>query len=159
MRTAILILALCTPAFADGWVFTDETTPAVQGCGCGKGGPYVECRCRLDEIAKLKARITELEAALAKFEKPGDSPAPVVTIIGASWCTPCQSAKKLCEQSGTPYTYLDVDDPAQRRIAQQQYGFRGGSIPLVVKLDRDTSRPTSRTVGLNSIARRWCEGK
>jgi len=213
MRT-ILILLCCTPALADGWVFTDPPPAVREGCGCGKGGPYVECRCRLDEIAKLEARIAELEKALAKLNPAAETaettgedwrfegsdaeyrehlvrdhgvprsqtagltrsqmdklhterhvtegvtekPKPVVAIIGASWCPPCQGAKRLAEQSGTPYVYLDVDDPTQRATAEKTYGFRGGSIPFVVKLDAN-GRPTSRTTGFNSIARRWCEGK
>lgn len=166
MRTLLLILALTSPALADGWVFTEE--PAAKSCGCGKGGPYVECNCRKEEIAELKARIDDLEKAIAEFEamltekaleEPEDAPkaGPVVAIIGASWCGPCQSAKRLCEQSGTPFEYVDIESPGGMAKAQA-YGYRrGASIPLLVKLEN--GRAVSRTTGLNSIARRWCEGK
>ena len=41
----------------------------------------------------------------------------MVTIIGANWCTPCQTLKRALELLKVPYEYADVDEQPERAEA------------------------------------------
>ena len=43
-------------------------------------------------------------------------------IFGATWCTYCTQAKKLCEANGIEYTYLDVEDGDNLQLLEGKIG-------------------------------------
>ena len=50
-----------------------------------------------------------------------------IMLFGAEWCNDCKTAKKMLEEKGLAYTYIDVDTPAGRAMAED-YKARG--LPL-----------------------------
>jgi glutaredoxin len=56
-----------------------------------------------------------------------------VEIYGASWCTFCESAKKLCESNAVEYDYIDIDDTANMRSLEERVGSKVRSVPQIFK--------------------------
>ncbi len=54
-----------------------------------------------------------------------------IEIYGASWCTFCESAKRLCESKSIDYDYIDVDDTANLRILEERVGSKVRSVPQI----------------------------
>ena len=50
-----------------------------------------------------------------------------IMLFGAAWCNDCKTAKKMLDEKGIAYTYIDVDTPAGRALAED-YQARG--LPL-----------------------------
>ena len=50
-----------------------------------------------------------------------------IMLFGAAWCNDCKTAKKMLDEKGLAYTYIDVDTPAGRALAED-YKARG--LPL-----------------------------
>lgn len=50
-----------------------------------------------------------------------------IMLFGAAWCNDCKTAKKMLDEKGLAYTYIDVDTPAGRAMAED-YKARG--LPL-----------------------------
>ena len=49
-----------------------------------------------------------------------------ITVYGASWCGPCQAAKKYLNDRDIPYDYVDIDENPEAMPEGYQ------SIPLIV---------------------------
>ena len=47
-----------------------------------------------------------------------------LVVFGATWCNQCKDVKAMLEGQGTEFTYLDVDSPAGKALAQD-YAVRG----------------------------------
>lgn len=52
-------------------------------------------------------------------------------IYGASWCTYCVQAKKLCEVNNIEYEYLDVDDEDTLKVLEERVGGRIKTVPQI----------------------------
>lgn len=46
-----------------------------------------------------------------------------IEVFGATWCKPCRDTKKLLEEKGLEFTFLDVDETTN----QQEFHNRTGS--------------------------------
>ncbi|MBI4819828.1 MAG: glutaredoxin family protein [Deltaproteobacteria bacterium] len=60
---------------------------------------------------------------------------PEVVVFGASWCGPCQMVKSFLDLNRVPYSFLDIDQPANREAMRQTAPHARG-IP-VVRIERD----------------------
>ncbi len=58
-----------------------------------------------------------------------------ITMYGADWCGDCRRSKRLLEELGVEYTYIDV--AADARAADKVKEINGGaqSIPVIVFSD------------------------
>ena len=55
-----------------------------------------------------------------------------IIVYGTVWCPDCTLARRVLDQQGTPYTWIDIDtDPAASAyVMQVNRGFR--SVPTIV---------------------------
>ncbi len=91
---------------------------------------------------------TKYKSALAEAKKTGK---PMLVVFSATWCGPCQANKKNVYPSEAvqPYhdkfvwAYLDVDEAANKKVAQE-FGVNG--IPHIQFLDK-TGKPIDKVVG------------
>ena len=92
--------------------------------------------------------LTDANAALSQARTSGK---PAVLVFSASWCPPCQQMKKevypsaevTALRSDFVWAYLDLDEPANRPIAQR-FGVQG--IPHIQFVSAD-GRPLGKQVG------------
>ncbi len=52
-------------------------------------------------------------------------------IYGASWCTFCTQAKKLCDANEIQYEYIDIDDSSNMKLLEERVGSRIKSVPQI----------------------------
>jgi glutaredoxin len=52
-------------------------------------------------------------------------------IYGASWCTFCKSAIKLCEANEIQVEYLDVDNEATLKTLEERVGGKIKTVPQI----------------------------
>jgi glutaredoxin 3 len=48
----------------------------------------------------------------------------MITIYGAIWCGPCQSAKHLCKERGYDYIFVDVQANKEAQDMFTEQGFK-----------------------------------
>jgi mycoredoxin len=53
-----------------------------------------------------------------------------ITVYGADWCGDCRRTKRLLEQSGTPYTWIDTAADSVARAMLHAAGYL--AIPVVL---------------------------
>lgn len=54
----------------------------------------------------------------------------IVTVYGADWCGDCRRAKRVLDQLGTPYRYVDLEADASAQQLVDDAGYR--AIPVIV---------------------------
>jgi thiol:disulfide interchange protein len=94
---------------------------------------------------------TKYKSALAEAKKTGK---PIIAVFSATWCGPCQNAKKTVYPSEAvkPYhdkfvwVYLDVDEAGNKKAAEE-YGV--SSIPHIQFISKD-GKALSKQVGAPS---------
>jgi mycoredoxin len=55
-----------------------------------------------------------------------------IVVYGTSWCPDCRRATRVLDQSGTQYTYINIEHDAQAAayVVQVNNGFQ--SVPTIV---------------------------
>jgi len=56
---------------------------------------------------------------------------PVITMYGADWCSDCRRSKRVLDESGTAYAYVDVEASAEATELARSISGRT-SIPVIV---------------------------
>lgn len=78
-----------------------------------------------------------------------DHDRPLVVLVGAEWCAPCQGMKRRLEKMSLRFSYVDVDK--QTELANKIR--RGRSIPQLVVYTGDHKEPVVRRIyGFHSEA-------
>ena len=54
-----------------------------------------------------------------------------VEIYGATWCSSCVQAKKLCEAKDLEYTYTDIDNTSSLRELEERLGQKVKAVPQI----------------------------
>jgi glutaredoxin len=54
-----------------------------------------------------------------------------IEIYGAEWCGYCKQAVALCESKSLEYTYVDIDDTAERNKLAERMGTQVRSVPQI----------------------------
>ncbi len=76
-----------------------------------------------------------------------------IVMYGAEWCGDCRRAKRVFDEHGIDYLYVDVDaDPAARETVQEMNGGRlTGILPTIVFPDGSTLVEPSDAELLNKL--------
>jgi len=54
-----------------------------------------------------------------------------ITMYGAAWCGDCRRARRVLDESGVPYEYVDLEErPEQADVAESISGRK--NIPVIV---------------------------
>ena len=55
----------------------------------------------------------------------------MVEIYGASWCSFCKSAVKLCESLEIAYKYIDIDESSNMIVLEERMGITPRTVPQI----------------------------